>query len=351
MLKQNLVRFGLGVILFMASTIAYGQTPDVIHYRGHLDVPGVVPPGTVQRQLTFNLYEMAGGGSPIWTETQTLDIYDGNFAAVLGSINSVTQEMFTGEYRYLGVQVGADPELTPRQRIAAVPYSMVAGHAIRAASADDADMLGGGKVSVGILHPHLPQYSVVNVNGMMAVQENATFVDSLLVGYETPVPQPSETMHVTTVVPEGQTSDRKRFMVSTSILYPSGSYSRWTHLVVDRLGDVQMRGSLDVDTSLNVDGPIYQRGGPLHPDYVFEDGYKINSIEEHAEKMWDAKHLPGVPPREYDEEGREMVEIGRQRTGILKELEIAHIYIEQLNKKIGELEKKIEKLEEKSENK
>ena len=36
---------------------------------------------------------------------------------------------------------------------------------------------------------------------------------------------------------------------------------------------------------------IYQRGSELHADYVFEDGYELESIEEHARHMWQAKHL------------------------------------------------------------
>jgi hypothetical protein len=345
MLKRNLYWCGLGLILLVVSSVAHGQTPDVIHYRGHLDVPTVVPAGTVQRELTFNLYEMEIGGSPIWTETQILDIYDGNFAAVLGSINSVTEELFASEYRYLGVQVGADPELTPRQRIAAVPYSMVAAHAIRAASADDADTLGGGVVSVA---PFGASWTIVDVNAYLRVQEPSFFMSWLGVGGGPDDFSPNATLHATTYQLESQPSEMRRFRVSTLNETPTGARYFHTHLIVDEDGYVGINDP-SPSGNLDVNGTIYQRGGVLHPDYVFEDDYTIDSIEDHAEKMWEGKHLPAIPPREYDDEGREMVEIGRQRTGILEELEIAHIYIEQLNKKISELEKKIEKLEEKNE--
>ena len=46
--------------------------------------------------------------------------------------------------------------------------------------------------------------------------------------------------------------------------------------------------------ALDVNGPIYQRGAVLHADYVFEEDYELESIEEHAEFMW--KHrLCGAP--------------------------------------------------------
>jgi hypothetical protein len=51
---------------------------------------------------------------------------------------------------------------------------------------------------------------------------------------------------------------------------------------------------------LDVNGSIYQRGSQLHADYVFEPGYELESIEEHAEYMWTNKHLPAVPGKTVD---------------------------------------------------
>jgi hypothetical protein len=71
----------------------------------------------------------------------------------------------------------------------------------------------------------------------------------------------------------------------------------------------------------------------------------LESIEEHARRTWENRHLPAVPPRQTDENGLEIVEIGGHQRGILEELEKAHIYIEQLNDRIRALEAKIERLE------
>jgi hypothetical protein len=97
--------------------------------------------------------------------------------------------------------------------------------------------------------------------------------------------------------------------------------------------------------ALDVNGSIYQRGGIIHADYVFEPGYDLPSIEEHARLMWANSHLPAVPPRQMDEAGREVVEVGAQRRGILEELEVAHIYIEQLEKRMGQQEERLNQLE------
>ncbi len=92
---------------------------------------------------------------------------------------------------------------------------------------------------------------------------------------------------------------------------------------------------------LDVNGPIYQRGKVLHADYVFENDYELESIEQHAEYMWTNKHLPAIPKAQTDETGQEIIEVGAHRKGIVEELEKAHIYIEQLNQENKRLNEKL----------
>ena len=96
---------------------------------------------------------------------------------------------------------------------------------------------------------------------------------------------------------------------------------------------------------LDVNGSIFQRGGVLFADYVFEPTYTLESIEDHAAFMWNNKHLPAVGARKVDEQGREVVEIGARMRALLEELEKAHIYISTLNGKVGERDEKLAKLE------
>jgi hypothetical protein len=105
------------------------------------------------------------------------------------------------------------------------------------------------------------------------------------------------------------------------------------------IGTTEPKGTLDVN------GTIYQRGEKLHADYVFDPDYKLESIEEHAEYMWKNKHLKAIPKIKLDEEGREIIEIGAYRRGIVEELEKAHIYIERLHRRLKILEERLAKLE------
>lgn len=104
-------------------------------------------------------------------------------------------------------------------------------------------------------------------------------------------------------------------------------------------------GTLNPQGKLDVNGSIYQRGSRLHADYVFEPGYALESIDEHSEFMWQHKHLSAIPKAVVDGTGQEILEIGAHRKGMVEELEKAHIYIEQLHKRINVLEEKLAKLE------
>ena len=104
-------------------------------------------------------------------------------------------------------------------------------------------------------------------------------------------------------------------------------------------------GTTNPAGKLDVNGSIYQRGSILHADYVFEPGYKLESIDEHSDFMWQEKHLPAMPKIQKDENGQEMVEIGARSRGVVEELEKAHIYIEQLHKNINQLQDQNKKLQ------
>jgi hypothetical protein len=96
---------------------------------------------------------------------------------------------------------------------------------------------------------------------------------------------------------------------------------------------------LEVDGSINITGSYLVNGAKgSFADFVFENGYKLETIEEHADFMWENKHLPALKSaKEIKSEGS--YDISERREQILHELEKAHIYIEQLNDKIKGLEK------------
>ena len=114
----------------------YATVPQLMNYQGVLTDPvtgELVPDGDYE--MTFSLYDVATGGTSLWSETQTVTVADGLFSVLLGSVQPLALEDFTGT-TYLGVQVGADPEMTPRQQVVSVAYAL---HAQQAVNADTVD--------------------------------------------------------------------------------------------------------------------------------------------------------------------------------------------------------------------
>jgi len=98
---------------------------------------------------------------------------------------------------------------------------------------------------------------------------------------------------------------------------------------------------------IDQDGHIFQTidgasGGEITgADYIFEPTYKLESIENHAKYMWDQKHLPAVQPFLKDKDGKYVRNLTKERDGMLEELEKAHIFIEQLNKRLEVVEARL----------
>ncbi|MDH4065858.1 MAG: hypothetical protein OEW19_15775, partial [Acidobacteriota bacterium] len=77
-------------------------------------------------------------------------------------------------------------------------------------------------------------------------------------------------------------------------------------------------------------------------DSIFEPGRRLASIEEHAALMRSNRYLPGVGPTP---DGLVALNVPEKITGILQELEIAHIYIEQLHAHLREVQERLATLE------
>jgi len=95
--------------------------------------------------------------------------------------------------------------------------------------------------------------------------------------------------------------------------------------------------------NLTIPGSIITGGGTCGGgcDLVFTDQYSLPTIEEHSEAMWDKGYLPSVGPTLENQP----INLSEKTGRMLNELETAHIYIEQLHKRLAKLEAKLEGVE------
>jgi len=135
--KKMIVLFSLAA-LFMVTALAGGVraagVPQNLTYQGYLTDDQGNPIDTYQSgpiQMVFTIYDAVVGGNIKWTQTQDVDVNNGIYSVVLGggsSPNPVNLP-FDQQY-YLGIAVGTDAEMIPRQLLTSI------GSAIHADTAD-----------------------------------------------------------------------------------------------------------------------------------------------------------------------------------------------------------------------
>jgi len=134
---------------------ALAQIPQTVSYQGRLLDASGVPVTDGNYDLTFKLYQVAGGpDAPVWTEAQpATPVSSGLFHVLLGGVNPLNLA-FDRPY-WLGVTIGAGSELTPRIPLAASPYSLntlkvASGTVVQSLNSlrDDVTLAAGSNISI-----------------------------------------------------------------------------------------------------------------------------------------------------------------------------------------------------------
>lgn len=127
------------VILVLGVPLCTAVTIPKLHYQGRLlDPANGAPKADGLYTMIFNVYTAPVGGSLLWTEIKSVTVTKGIFSTLLGDTTAFDPAIFNGQDLWLGMSVGADPEMTPRQPLAYVPYAIYADSAAHAASATTA---------------------------------------------------------------------------------------------------------------------------------------------------------------------------------------------------------------------
>jgi len=129
MRSHHVVRlFAATCCVVLCARTAFAEVPRLIRYQGQaVDSQGVPLEGPYN--LIFRLYDAETAGTVLWEETQvTVALSKGHFSVLLGSVTPLVSMDWAAPC-WLGIQVNAEPELAPRQRITSVPLALRAQQA------------------------------------------------------------------------------------------------------------------------------------------------------------------------------------------------------------------------------
>ena len=131
-------------ILLIAISIS-ANVPNVINYQGRLTDASGDPVADNTYNVKFTIYDAVVAGTDLWNSTiQPITTVDGLFTYQLGSNIALPAGIFSDTNRYLGIVIGADPEITPRTRFITSAYAFQAQNADLAS---DAESLNGSAPS------------------------------------------------------------------------------------------------------------------------------------------------------------------------------------------------------------
>ncbi|MEZ4620380.1 MAG: hypothetical protein R2867_33415 [Caldilineaceae bacterium] len=150
----------------------------MISYQGRLldPITGQAKPDG-NYTMAFRIYTVNSGGSALWAENKSITVNKGLFSTLLGDVTALDLALFNGQDLYLGITVGADPETTPRQRLAHVAYAIYAQTAGAATTAGNADTLDGQDATAfaAATHQH-SSMSGNNTNAILTITQDGTGV-------------------------------------------------------------------------------------------------------------------------------------------------------------------------------
>ncbi len=169
-----------GILPLFATPNTQSISTGSIAYQGRLaDASGDPLSDTVN--MTFRLYAAASGGAPLWEEQWTgansVQVSDGLFNVMLGSVNPIGQAVITSNNNlFLGITVGTDSEMSPRVQLGSVPF------ATQALTVPDGSIttakIGDGVVTKAKLDPTISFEPLYKFGGMYTVNPHTGICQS-----------------------------------------------------------------------------------------------------------------------------------------------------------------------------
>jgi hypothetical protein len=140
-------------VVALSGTAAAASVPARLTEQGRLFRKDNGMPMTGMIALSFSIYGGASGGTALFQEMFNVTLDEGYFSVQLGSSKPLPASLWDGSPKFIGVKVGDDSEMTPREEVDSVPYAIVAQDA------------------VGDLHP-----TSVTVGGKLIIDANGKWV-------------------------------------------------------------------------------------------------------------------------------------------------------------------------------
>ena len=128
-MRRSILLLTAMMVTLATAAAARAEVPETLSHDGFLaDAQG--NPVTASLPFSFKIYTVETGGDPVWLEIiPSLSVSGGFYAATLG-LSTPLKDVFNAKKDvWLEISVDGDA-ISPRQKLGAVPYALVAGDAV-----------------------------------------------------------------------------------------------------------------------------------------------------------------------------------------------------------------------------
>ncbi|MFZ1684730.1 MAG: hypothetical protein WAU88_11465 [Candidatus Zixiibacteriota bacterium] len=125
-------RATLAILLFVLTAgltnfTVRAAVPTTISYQGKLTTPSGAPVNNGTYSIAFRIYDDSTAGNLFWEEVKSVVTNTGLFTVQLGETTVLDQSTLSMSNLFIAIKVGSDAEMTPRTRLASVPYAAMVG--------------------------------------------------------------------------------------------------------------------------------------------------------------------------------------------------------------------------------
>lgn len=126
---NRVARVVLALTALLTVQLAGAAVPESISYQGYL-TDRFGQPNSETLDITFSVYTAPVGGAALWTDVQSVSMFQGLFTVALGSdANPFPAGLFDTPL-WLGITVADDNEMEPRRALTSVGFAFKADDAI-----------------------------------------------------------------------------------------------------------------------------------------------------------------------------------------------------------------------------
>lgn len=123
MIRIKRLNASLLLAFLLVAIPAAAAVPVTMAFHGNLtNADG--DPLNAEIEISLAIYDHEEDGVTLWTETKSVQIREGFLSLVVGDTNPLDANVITGaDNLWLGIRIGDDEEMTPRQPITSVPFA------------------------------------------------------------------------------------------------------------------------------------------------------------------------------------------------------------------------------------